>query len=857
LIRETISHYRILRKLGGGGMGLVYEAEDLRLGRRVALKFLPDQLCSDPNALGRFQREARATSLLNHPNICTIYDIEEHEGRPFIAMELMEGETLKQLLDGRGGRDPNTREPLELESLLDLAIQVCEGLEAAHAQGIIHRDLKPANVFLTRRGQAKILDFGLAKLAPSLSRSPALSSSGAGQPDETSGSGLRPLSSALADATSTSRSGNSSVFAGRGSTDDNSSLTILGSIPGTISYMSPEQVRNEELDARSDLFSFGIVLYELATGRKPFVGNSAVSTMAAILEKKPISPRSLNPALPPEFEAILGKALEKPVRLRYQSAAAFRADLQRLKQESNVPLPAPSEPLASRRARVFRRVSSHMRYLQIGAVGLLLTVALVASLWFLKRARLAASAARNTVAVLPFQNIGQNKDEDFLRIALADQITTILTYTRTLEVRPVSATARYAEGVTDPVKAGRELRVADVVTGHFLREGNNLVVTLEAIDVLRDRLLWQGSIMVPGNDRLLLEKALAQKVRHGLAPVIAGVASGALETATRPKNAEAYDLYLRSMAIPHDPAPNRDAITMLERSVGMDPGYAPAWDALGLRYYYEASYGHGGNIMFDRGIHAYERAVSLDSDFLLAAAHLARNRVERGDLVTGYKEAEALVARRPNNAQAHFTLSYALRYAGLLQDAGKECDIALRLDPGDYGLRSCAIVFAELGRPQRAMDFLSLDTDSEWARNVLPWILLRKGDLAEARSAADKATNDATWFGGLLQSCIAPGAAVDMDRLDSVVRNAMPQLMEQRDPEFHYLQGSLLAFCGERMPAARLLRKAIAQNYCASEALSADPLLQKLRPYPEFDQLLSASQSCQKRFMEERGQHVP
>jgi serine/threonine protein kinase/tetratricopeptide (TPR) repeat protein len=839
-------------------MGLVYEAEDLRLGRRVALKFLPDRLCSDAVALERFQREARATSLLNHPNICTIYDIEEHEGRPFIAMELMEGETLKQLLDARGGRDPNTREPLELETLLDIAIQVCDALDAAHAQGIIHRDLKPANIFLTRRRQAKILDFGLAKLAPSVARAPAHSSAAAAALlEESSGAGAPPLPASSTRTAAASRSGGSSAFAASRSTagDDNSSLTVLGSIPGTISYMSPEQVRNEELDARSDLFSFGIVLYEMATGRKPFLGNSTVSTMSAILERRPISPRSLNPALPPEFEAILGKALEKPVRLRYQSAAAFRSDLQRLKQESDV-APLVSEPLPSRRARVFRSVSSKMRILQLAAAGLLLTVAIVASLWLFKRSRTAAPAAHNAVAVLPFQNAGQDKEEDFLRIALADQITTILTYTRTLEVRPVSATAKYAEGTADPVKAGRELHVADVVTGHFLREGTNLVVTLEAIDVVRDRLLWQSTVTVPDNNSLLLERELAQKVRQGLAPVIAGTASGALETATHPRNAEAYDLYLRSMAIPHDPAPNRDAIAMLERSVGMDADYAPAWDALGLRYYYESSYGNGGKVMFDRGIHAYERAVSLDPGFLLAAAHLVRNRVERGDVAAGYKEAQALVARRPNDAQAHFALSYALRYAGLLQEAAKECDSALKLDPGDYGLRSCSIVFAELGREQRATDYLNLDNGSEWYANVLPWILLRKGDISGARTAAEKMTIGGAWFGSLLQSCVAPGAAVDMADLDAVVRNAMPGLLAERDPEFLYQQGSLLAFCGEREMAARLLRKAIDQHYCAGEALAADPLLQKLRPYPEFDRLRIASQSCQNQFREERGQHV-
>ena len=853
LIRETISHYRILRKLGSGGMGLVYEAVDTRLGRRVALKFLPEQLCSEPHALERFEREARATSLLNHPNICTIYDIENYEGRPFIAMELMEGETLKQLLDSRTTADANVREPLELDQFLAIAMQVCDALEAAHAQGIVHRDLKPANIFMTRRGQAKVLDFGLAKLAPSLLRSPVLSGSG----EETSAGPLdnridpRPAVPARAQPAPASASGFSAVMSGAGG--EHSSLTVLGSIPGTVSYMSPEQVRNEELDARSDLFSFGVVLYEMATGRKPFVGNSVVSTMAAILEQKPISPRKLNPALPPEMEAILGKALEKPVRLRYQNAAELYADLRRLKEETEVLLPG--KAITPARSRVFRRVTSLTRFWQWGLAGLLLTVALVSGLWWFKRARSAVPAARNAVAVLPFQNLSQNKDDDFLRVALADEITTILTYTHSLEVRPISTTAKYTEGASDPVKAGRELHVAVVVTGHFLSEGSNLAVTLEAIDVVHERLLWQSSISVAAKNSLLLQKELAEKVHRGLVPVIAGTASGTLETATRPRNADAYDLYLRSTAIPHDPAPNREGIAMLERSVGLDPGYAPAWDALGLRYYYESSYGRGGASMFERASHAYERAVSLDPRFLPAAAHLARNRVERGELAGGYQEARALVARRPNNAQAHFTFSYALRYAGRLQEAGKECEAALTLDPGDYGLRSCSLVFAEQGQIPRALDYLKLDSGSEWTKNVLPWVLLRGGDIAEARKAANEMTRDSIWFGGILQSCLAPGAPTDMAQLDAVVQDATPELLRQRDPEFNYLQGSVLAFCGEREAAVSLLRKAIGRNYCAGEALAEDPLLQKLRLYPQFEQLRAASQECLKRFLAASGQH--
>jgi serine/threonine protein kinase/tetratricopeptide (TPR) repeat protein len=801
MIGQTISHYRILGKLGGGGMGVVYEAEDTRLGRRVALKFIPDNLVGDAKSLERFEREARAASQLNHPNICTIHDIQDNNGHPFIVMEKLEGESLKQLIRGH---------PLEADQILDMGVQVADALIASHAKGIIHRDIKPANIFLTTNGQAKVLDFGLAKLTKE---------------------------SKLATSTDTS-------------IED--SLTAVGVIPGTAVYMAPEQARSEPLDPRSDLFSFGVVLYEMSTGKKPFSGTNIVTTLDAVLHQKPAPPRSLNPAVPPDLENIIGKAMEKDKAKRYQTAAEMKADLQHLKKETSSGLIRTGQKMVQPLRVATQTFSSSNRlqtYLIVGMAAVLVTVlGAVGAWWFKHRKPPAPTVAKNTIAVLPLQNMTGDGNMEYLRFALADEIASVLTYNRGLDVRPTASTRKYVGADVDPQQAGHDLRVANVVTGHYMKQGDHLLVTLQAVNVITDSVTWQSSqITTPSQDLIALQEALTKQVRSGLLPAL-GAGNEYLETSTAPKNQDAYDLFLRSAALAHDEKPNKEALTMLERAVGLDSTYAPAWQALGIRYYFDSVYSSGGEDAFQKSNAAFERALALDQNLILAAGQLINHRVERGDLTKAYKEAKALVKRRPQSAQTHFTLAYVDRYAGLLEDSIRECDAALRLDPGNFLFRSCAWTFLYMGQPERAREYVQLDAGSEWANWVTVSILIEEGKPKEARDVLKKVPGTSRYHRDLAEAVLGLGPAPELDR---IAQEDTTSLAVGDDPENSYYQGSLLAYAGKKDAAAHMLRMAIEQNYCSYSALENDPLLDKLRATPEFAELLKAARFCQEPLLAE------
>ncbi len=624
---QIVSHYRILQKIGSGGMGVVYEAEDTRLGRHVALKLLTEKPADGDEAMARFLREARAASSLNHPNICTIYEVEDHDGRPVIVMELLEGQTLKQAL--RAG-------PLELAPLLDMGTQVADALDAAHANGIIHRDVKPGNIFLTKRGLVKILDFGLAKLTP-----------GHLVPAE----------------------------------DCDDPLTKAGVLPGTTPYMSPEQIHGEELDGRSDLFSLGTVLYESATGRKPFAGKNAITTMDAILRSHPAPPGSINPNLPSDFDEICAKALEKNAASRYQKAGEIKDDLQILRRRLDArpnALAGPPPELADRHPRP--------RMLAFAVAFVLVAVLAAFSTYhFWSRPKGPATAAEiRSLAVLPFKPLVNTSGDEVLEMGMADTLITKLSGIAEIAVRPISAVRNYKDPGQNPASIGRDLGVDAVLDGSIQHVGGRVRVTVRLVRVSDGRQLWSSKFDQKFSDIFAVQDSISEDVAGELAFKMTSE-ERALLSKRYTTNTEAYELYLKGNFFwdKRTREATQRAIEYFQQALDRDPSYALAYAGIADCYQVLPIMSDvPSSESFSKARTAALKALEIDPG--LAEAHASLGYINfffDRDWEGSKKEYQRALELNPNYPAAHWGYALLLSALGQRKEALAEVDAAAKLDP--------------------------------------------------------------------------------------------------------------------------------------------------------------------------------
>jgi eukaryotic-like serine/threonine-protein kinase len=790
MIGKTVAHYSILERLGSGGMGVVYKAQDVKLRRLVALKFLPEDLARNPQSLERFQREARAASALNHPNISTIYEIEEHEGQPFIAMELLEGETPK---------DRIARKRLKVHELLDLGVQIADALDAAHRAKIIHRDIKPANIFVTARGQAKVLDFGVAKVA----------------------SEQRPAARPITASTETTVA------------HAEEHLTRTGAAVGTVTYMSPEQVLGDELDARSDLFSLGAVLYEMATGAQAFSGTTSGAVFDAILHRIPPRPITLNADVPPKLEEVINKALEKDRKMRYQHASDLKTDLTRLKRDID------SAASGTRSLARIPRTWGSRPMMALASAALLAAVVLF-NVSGLRDRLWGPFASVHSLAVLPLENLTGNKEEEFLADGMTDELTTDLAKIGSLSVTSRTSVMQY-KGAHKPLpEIARALNVDAIVEGSLQRSRDRIKITAQLVQGRTDKHLWAESYERDMRDILALESDVARTIAREIRAKVTDPEQARM-AAKQAVNPQAHEAYLRGI---YSDDNMMKAVGYFDRANQLDPDYAPPYAA-------KAGWYHAAGMMGwapPQEVSAKMRdgaltALKKDGDLADAHAVLALAKLHYDwDFTGADQEFRRALELNPNQAANHHMYAHYLMAMDRADESVAESKRAVELDPFNEYLTACLgwhKLFArqyDQARDQ-ALKALKMEPDDPWAQNVLGWAYEQKSMYEPAIAAFQQSVKVS---GDSIMANAALGHVYGVAGKKREAQEILAKLIERSKGDYvsTYDVAIVCAGLGDKDQAFQWLEKAFQERAHYLVHIKWEPRFENLHSDPRFQNLL-------------------